>query len=246
VNPEDSVTFWCWYDLETNYDVTVVEVSENTKEWFNLDTTRFNGNSGGWVRKAYSLQDWLGKSVYIRFRAMTDGSVLNNGFYVDDVYPVCLFNDVDTVATDITDTLYDFVDHPAGEYFYLVRGFNTTWGWGDYSCLARVEVSVGIDQGDIANPTETISSISLLQNPSTNQLRISYTLGNVDPEAARLSIYDATGRLVKSFRIEPNATRNTVAWNCYDESGEAVPNGIYFVQLESGNDHYVKKAILLR
>lgn len=246
VSPDDSMTFWCWYDLETNYDVAVVEVSENTKEWFNLDTTRFNGNSGGWIRKAYSLEDWVDKSVYIRFRAMTDGAFLNNGFYVDDIYPVCLFNDVDTVASNIADTLYDFIAHPGGEYFYLVRGYNSTWGWGDYSCLARVDVSVGIDQGEISKATKITPSISLVQNPSTDQFHISYTLGDVNPDAARLNIYDATGRLVKSFHVASDVIRGTLTWNCSDEFGRAVPNGIYFVQLEAGDARYVKKAILLR
>ena len=44
VEPGDSLTFWVWYDLETNYDVGVAEVSLEGKEWFQLHD-RFTGTS---------------------------------------------------------------------------------------------------------------------------------------------------------------------------------------------------------
>jgi len=246
VEADDSVTFWCWYDLQVNRDVAVVEVSENTKEWFNLDTTRFNSNSGGWVRKAYSLEEWLGKSVYIRFRAMTDGATLEEGFYVDDIYPACLFANIDTISSSINDTLYSFTAHPTGEFYYMVRGENSTWGWGDYSCLVRADVGLGTFEGDVSGPTAVTPSISLVQNPFSDQLRIHFTLGNVDPQAARLDIYDAVGRLVKSFRFSPNVVRSTLSWDGRDESGKYLPSGIYFVQFVAGGSKQIKKAVLLK
>jgi hypothetical protein len=248
VETDDSVTFWCWYNLETNYDVAVLEVSENTKEWFNLDTTRFNGNSNGWTRRAYSLEDWLGKSVYIRFRAMTDGSVLEDGIYVDDIYPTCQFINVDTVSSNIPDTLYDFVGHPSGEYYYMVRGYNSAWGWGDYSCLAPVEVLTGIKEGEVTRPTNSYPSISLRHNPFANRLHINYTFGGLDPEAVRLTVYDATGRIVRdlSQQVSVLPHRSSVVWDGYDDSGRSVPSGIYFVHFDTGTDNIVEKAILLR
>lgn len=244
----DSVTFWCWYDLETNYDVAVVEVSENTKEWFNLDTTRFNGNSNGWVYKAYSLEDWVGRSVFIRFRAMTDGSVLNNGFYVDDIFPACYFGNVDTIASNITDTLYSFVGHPSGEYYYMARGFNADWGWGDYSYLGLAEVSLGTGEGDISDPLNSIPSISLLQNPFTDRIRISYTLGNVDPNVGQLHIYDAAGRMLKdlSSQLSDIGHPSSVVWDGCDESKRRLPSGVYFVQFRAGDFEQVEKAVILR
>jgi carboxypeptidase T len=246
VGTGDSVTFWCWYDLETNYDVAVVEVSENTKEWFNLDTTRFNGNSNGWIRKAYSLEDWIGKSVYIRFRAMTDGGVLDVGFYVDDIYPTCYFPDIDTISSNISDTLYGFTDHSTGEYYYSVRGYNSTYGWGDLSCLEKVVVTVGIAQGEIQELTQIRPSLALLQNPFNDQLHIVYILGSVNVDAAQLCIHDATGRLVRTFRITPYALRSTLSWDGRDESGRSLPNGVYFVHFDIGKNSIVKKAVLLR
>jgi hypothetical protein len=246
-NTGDSVTFWCWYNLETNYDVAVVEVSENTKEWFNVDTTRFNGNSSGWIRKAYSLDEWAGRSVYIRFRAMTDGSVLNTGFYVDDIYPSCLFNEIDTIASDIADTLYDFVGHQSGEYYYLVRGYNSTWGWGDFSCLGFAEVMTGIVHDDFTEPREVIPSLFLGNTLFTDRLEITYTLSKEDLQVAHLRIYDAAGRLIRdlSNHLSASAGPSPVMWDGRDHSGRAVSSGIYFVELDWVTAQAVSKAILL-
>lgn len=248
VEAGDSVTFWCWYDLETNYDVAVVEVSENTKEWFNLDTTRFNGNSNGWIRKAYSLEDWLGKSVHIRFRAMTDPAVLNVGFYVDDIAPVCFFADVDTVSSSIADTLYNFSAHPGGEFYYMVRGSNTDWGWGDYSILARANIGFGTLEGGVSDVTAVSPSIALQQNPFVDQLRISYTLGDVPPEAVSLQVFDATGRLVRDLSSQLSVTSHpsSVMWDGRDASKKELPNGVYFVRFIAGEVGQVEKAVILK
>ncbi len=140
VKSDDSLVFWCYYNLETNYDVAVVEISENRLEWFNLDTTRFTGSSGGWIMKAYSLSKWTGKSVYFRFRSMTDGNTLNGGFYVDDIYPVSYFNNVETISSTIQDTFFEISGHNIGEYYYYVRGYNDVMGWGEYSNLKKVYI----------------------------------------------------------------------------------------------------------
>jgi hypothetical protein len=246
VEAGDSVTFWCWYNLETNYDVAVVEVSENTKEWFNLDTTRFNGNSGGWSRKAYSLEEWAGRSVYIRFRAMTDGSILNEGFYVDDVYPVCLFAIVDTVASDITDTLYNFSAHPGGEYFFMVRGHNSTWGWGDHSCLAPAQVGLGVVDNTALELSGMPTSLSLSPNPFSRTTDI--RLQMADKSEFRLQVLDIAGRLVTDLSEQSSVIGNqiSVIWDGRDDQGRKVSSGVYFIRLVTAEMAVIKKAVILR
>jgi hypothetical protein len=247
VQPGDSVTFWCWYDLQNNLDVAVVEISENTKEWYNLDITRFTGTSGEWLRKAYSLEDWVDKSVYIRFRSMTDLYDYNEGFYIDDVYPVCLFTNVDTIASDITDTLYQFSEHQLGEYYYYVRGYNSTWGWGDYSCLEKVEVVSGVSESKIPDLISESPNFSFFPNPFSTKITINYSTGGRQEEV-ELKIYDATGRLVKNFmpfntvRIHPTS----LIWDGRDDLGNNAPAGIYFVKFKIGEHMEIQKAILLK
>jgi hypothetical protein len=249
VQTGDSVTFWCWYDLETNYDVAVAEISENTKEWFNLDTTRFNGNSGGWIRKAYALEDWVGKSVYIRFRSMTDGAVLNSGFYVDDIYPVCLFANVDTISSSIPDTFYEFTSHAQGEYFYYVKGYNTAYSWGDYCCLEKVNVLVGIAETPDSEIRSNMPSFTLSPNPFREMTNLKFQFGRGQgAEGIELKIYNASGRLVKDFNLksEISSMQSAVSWSGVDNTGQKLPNGVYFVRFKAGDYEKTEKAILLR
>jgi hypothetical protein len=250
VEAGDSLTFWCWYDLETNWDVAVVEVSQNTKEWFCLDD-RYSGSSGGWVRKAYSLETWVGRSIYVRFRAMTDGNTLASGFYVDDIYPSCLFSNLDTISSSVPDTLYQFANHPTGEYYCYVRGYNAPYGWGDYSRLEKFNVTVGIVEKETQN-VNVKPSFSLLPNPftQTTEIRLQITDSRLQMTANRiqLKIYDVTGSLVRDFSqpLSDIGCRSSVIWNGTDDTGRKVPAGVYFVKFEAGDYTRTEKAILLK
>ncbi len=243
VEPGDSIAFWCWYDLQNNHDVAVVEVSENTREWFCLDN-RYTGNSGDWMRKIYSLEDWVDKSVYIRFRTMTDDASLGSGFYVDDIYPVCLFQTVDTVSSSISDTAYQFIGHPAGEYYYYVRGHNTTYGWGDYSCLEKAQVVAGIVESEIGNLDSYVPIFSISPNPFRVKTDIRF---RITDDRVQLKIYDATGSLVKKFNLKSDFSNlQSVVWQGTNDDGRPVPAGIYFVYFASNKYRMIKKVIVLR
>ncbi|MEO0161958.1 MAG: M14 family zinc carboxypeptidase [candidate division WOR-3 bacterium] len=259
VQPGDSFTFWCYYNLEDNYDVTVVEVSENTKEWFNLDTMRFTGTQTSWVRKAYSLASWVGKSVYFRFRTMYDGSVQNGGFYVDDIHPVCFFNEAVVISNNITDTTYTFSNHPIGEYYYYVRGYNNTWGWGDYSCLEKLLVSnVGVKQQTASTiPREPVFSLApnpfrkncliKLQLPTTGYQDVLQSEKDIHTMYVTLRIYDITGRIVRDLsRAAQNDYSLTVRWDATDEAGRQLPAGVYYINWDAGRFKGGKKVLFLR
>ncbi len=252
VESGDSVTFWCYYNLEVNYDVAVVEVSENTKEWFNLDTTRFNGNQSSWVRKAYSLDGWTGRSVYVRFRVMSDDGINSGGFYVDDISPVCLFADVDTISSNITDTLYQFLGHALGQYYFYVRGYNATWGWGDYSCLAKASI-VGIAEENDSGLDNQVFSLRVSPNPFCQATNIKFQAPNSKSQTNSnnqnsIRIYDISGKVIKNLSL-PTAyslVPTSVVWDGTDESGKRVPAGIYFVDFSAGKYRQIEKAVLLK
>jgi len=90
---------------------------------------------------------------------------------------------------------------------------------------------------EIRNPKSETNSNSQNSNLSTRYLLL-----------ATLRIYDATGRLVKSFNLAsclwPLAS--VVSWSGDDDLGRKLPAGVYFVRLEAGEFKKVEKAILLR
>ena len=90
-----SLTFSTWFDIESGYDFGMVEVSTDGTTWTslpgNLTSTisagsyGITGTSRGWESAKYGLADWAGKSVYLRFRYISDGGVAQNGWEVDDI-----------------------------------------------------------------------------------------------------------------------------------------------------------------
>jgi hypothetical protein len=141
VSPGDSLVFWTWYDLETNYDYGYAEVSLYGRHFIVVDTlSLFTGSSSGWERKAYSLDAYAGKSIFVQFRFTSDGSSSGDGFFVDDVYPTGSFDNVSTISSSLTDTSYLVAGNPEGAYYYRVKGHNSEWGWGDFSVLKKVQL----------------------------------------------------------------------------------------------------------
>jgi parallel beta-helix repeat protein len=61
-----------------------------------------------------------------------------------------------------------------------------------------------------------------------------------------LQIYDSAGRLVKSFRLAPDALRTTLNWDGRDDAGRRTPAGIYFVKLDTEHTSITQKVLLVR
>jgi hypothetical protein len=89
--------------MEEGYDYGYVQVSEDEGEtWTTLsnnhtvDEGGFNGNSGcelgtqascepKWVNESFNLGDYAGKTILVSFRYVTDGGVVEDGWWIDDV-----------------------------------------------------------------------------------------------------------------------------------------------------------------
>jgi hypothetical protein len=108
-----------------------------------------------------------------------------------------------------------------------------------------IHSSTGIDELGIKGTGKTMLSVA--PNPFRKQLTMHYTLSTKDEEAA-LRIFDAAGRLVRSYSL-PSACSlvpGVITWHGDDDLGRRVPAGVYFVRLEAGGEKWTEKAILLR
>jgi hypothetical protein len=230
VQAGDSLKYWVWYNTENNYDVVTTEVSLEGKEWIQLHD-RYTGNSSGWVDKAYSLAPWVGKSVFIRFRYMTDDRTTGTGVYVDDVWPVPTFANRTVISDSITDTLYEVTGKTPDTYYYRVRGHNTAWNWSDQGPLEDIVVTgLGVAQEPTGKLVTSIFKVG--PNPVTVGARVSYALERAG--AASLDVYDATGRLVRNLASGTRkAGSYTAAWDAKDMTGRSVPAGVYYVRLSA-------------
>jgi murein tripeptide amidase MpaA len=147
-----NLSFWCWYSIEKNKDFAMVEVSRDGRSYDLLDT--FTGYLGNWTLKTYSLDTYVGDSVFIRFRYTTDDRKTLAGFFVDDIAPVVSVSHVATLSDSITGTSYHIQGKTNGTYMYRVRGHNTVRGWGDFSSLQKITVGNTSLTVDIRSPQQ--------------------------------------------------------------------------------------------
>jgi hypothetical protein len=228
VQAGDSLRYWIWYNIESRYDVTVAEVSTNGLEWTQLHD-RYTGNSSGWLRKAFSLEPWVGTSVFIRFRYMTDDGTLGSGVYIDDVWPVPSFATHTVISNNITDTLYSFTGKAPDRYWYRVRGHNATWDWNVQGPLEDIQVGAS---AVAAWPAPALATSLSGAGPTLvgSGADLHYTLGRSGPVS--LLLYDATGSMVRKLVSGAMpAGRHSSAWDGRDDWGRPVPAGVYYLRL---------------
>jgi len=99
VNGPIELSFRTWYDIETDWDYTYVEVSENGENWQILTTPSgtgtdpsgnsygwgYTGKTSGWIEEKIDLSAYAGKKIFVRFEYLTDAAVNGEGFMLDDV-----------------------------------------------------------------------------------------------------------------------------------------------------------------
>jgi hypothetical protein len=130
-----------------------------------------------------------------------------------------------------------------GDYYV---SFNAISGAGNmYIDWVRITPS-GIAEDKINNVPLITMLNSLKPNPITNGLtHLSFTLA--EPSQVALKIYDASGRLVKTLVNDfKTAGVYNVNWNCRDDYNRKVAEGVYFYTLETPNQNFTKKLVLMK
>ncbi|MEO0265175.1 MAG: M14 family zinc carboxypeptidase [candidate division WOR-3 bacterium] len=187
VKPGDSLKYWTYYDIQRNADAAIVEISENLREWFSLLPERLSGQSGGWVQHKIDLSPYIGKSVFFRFRYMTDFFWTNAGLFVDNVYPVVSY-DLAYRFRVTSDTFIVIRNLPEGIYFVRVTGYSPTFGKGNSSLLRKIYYS----------PTSV--SVRDVDAEATFVLKTSRNIITENPvfwvkgDAVSIKVFDSQGR----------------------------------------------------
>lgn len=234
VMENDSLTFWYFCDIENLWDYGYAEVSVDGMEWEILE--QFTGVKG-WDRLAYSLENYVGNSIFVRFRYTVDYWVWGEGLYVDAISPVPDFDSVAIVSSSIADTFWSFVAKDPGEYWYRLKGYNTPRDWGHYGQLVHTQVAVGVTETD----TRDLRNRQVLLQNRPNPFRTSTTISMVlaaERGTHNLRIFDQAGRVVKTFALNdgnplPAGSGYSVVWDGTDDKGREVPSGVYFYSISS-------------
>ncbi len=141
------LSFWARWQLEPGYDYTEFKISvDNGSTWIpqcgkytipgsgNQDQGMplYNGFQLGWVKEEISLDDYIGKSILLRFELVSDGAVNYDGFYFDDLQvtglngsegiqeqknnPISIYQNIPNPARDQTSVHYQIKNGTGGVF----------------------------------------------------------------------------------------------------------------------------------
>ena len=95
-----------------------------------------------------------------------------------------------------------------------------------------------------------IVKLDVAPNPFTLNTNIRYSIldARSSMQNPAIDIYDAAGRLVKSFNLESSIENqeSAISWRGDDDDGRKLPGGVYFIKLSAGNLEETKKVLLVR
>lgn len=104
---------------------------------------------------------------------------------------------------------------------------------------------VGIDESGNPVPMEKITLSPGMPTPFTRNVKFTYSVPV--KMSVKLTLYDITGRLVKTFvnsEVEPGI--HTVIWNGIADDNKLCSSGIYFCYLETKHGSLVRKLVLTK
>jgi hypothetical protein len=91
-----TLRFWTWYELERRYDYVYLSVStDGGRSWEVVETEdatyrgdygpAYSGESDGWIEEEVDLSPFAGQEIWIRFDYVTDDTINDAGFLIDDL-----------------------------------------------------------------------------------------------------------------------------------------------------------------
>ena len=87
-----------------------------------------------------------------------------------------------------------------------------------------------------------IHNVEVSPNPFKSGTNIHYRLNSTNHVKVR--IYDKSGRLIKIMTNRTQSRGNYIlSWNCRDEHDKIVSQGVYYLIMDIGKDHYEEKLV---
>ena len=99
---------------------------------------------------------------------------------------------------------------------------------------------LGVHEFD--NTITTLTNVTPTPNPCVNGTRFSFTL--TAGERYQISLYDITGRTIRTLAGTASGSEQTVEWNLCNESDTRVSAGVYLYRFESNSIYTTGKVVV--
>lgn len=149
----DTLRFITSYFLTTDREYAYVEVSTDGHDFeaipgnITTDTNPFGLNLGNGItgqlvgiEGIFDLSAYVGQEIMIRFTYRTYPNSVQEGIYIDDIYPRPAFEDSTVLATGLADSSFEVTGRADGWYWYQVRARDADNQLSVPSAAARTEV----------------------------------------------------------------------------------------------------------
>lgn len=130
---------------------------------------------------------------------------------------------------------------------FIVGGYTSSYSAQGYDgWMIRLSGdATAIDGQSDHNPLADFQLHQNYPNPFNPVTNLEFGIRN--SEWIRLTIYDLSGREVKTLLDEPRAAGNyTVLWSGTNDAGEAVASGNYFYRLQVGSQFLTRRMVLMK
>jgi hypothetical protein len=224
---------------------TIKYTSAGTAEW----TSRYNGPDNlGDEANAIAIDD-MG-NVYVTGRSYATAPYTPENDYLTVKY--------DASGNEQWAARYDGTGHTQDEahaiavdnagYVYIT-GEST--GNTSYEDVVTIKyATTGITEDTELKIEDARYKMTVSPNPFNHQTQIRFMIQDSRStiENMRIRIFDASGRIVKSFDLSSSIEnqRSSIIWNGRDDHGRELSSGVYFIQLDTGDHKEVEQVLLIR
>lgn len=257
----ESLKFWTWYNIESGYDYGYVEVATDARHYTaipgtittNADPNGQNSGNGicgssNWVQATFSLANYVGQTIWVRFHYVTDAGTSSGGWYVDDIEPTDLFANETVIATNVASAQYAFTNHGEGTYNYLVQSVDGEGDAAAWSAPERVVVH-GVAAGVSDAQGLPWQGLSVDGSPFRGSTMLRYAIPTTsrEGESVRLDVHDLSGRevaVLKTGAVGSGMAAGAVLeaqWTPRDLAA-----GVYFARLTVGMKTSQQRLVYLK
>jgi hypothetical protein len=132
-------------------------------------------------------------------------------------------------------------------YYWHVKAIdraNNESNWSNPRSFSVITTSISENYEHYPTYITTLNALN--PNPVTNgRAHISFTLA--EPSPVSLKIYDVSGQLIRTL-VNTHLQQGIYdySWNCRDDYGRNVAEGVYFYTLETPRQKFIKKLIFMQ